>query len=711
MDRKLEILAPAGDIEIFKSVIDAGADAVYFGGQLYSARASAVNLSFDDAQSAISYAHVRGKKAYITTNTLLKNKELDRGFYDNIRRYYEMGVDAFLVQDMGVFSFIREFFPDAVIHMSTQCNISSQYGVRYFIEKGASRVVLARELSLDEIREIYESTHAEIEAFVHGALCVCYSGQCLMSSMIGSRSGNRGKCAQPCRLGYKVFDEDVRLKAPGDYVLSPKDLCGISRLSEMFEAGVMSFKIEGRLKSRSYASGVVSIYRKYADRLLEGRDTTVSKEDLDFLVGAGSRSGFTDLYLDKKNGKKLITYGSPALTYSGEEFEPQKSKVALEGKFYAREGENISLSASFGDIIVSVTGDICQKAQKRGTTVMDIAKQLGKTGDSDFIWHELDIDAPEGIFIPTGALNGLRRECLSRLFDILSKVNITSALPYKNHSESLTLYPSNDIKLFALCGDKDMADYLSKRDDISVIGLHHSLFYRDGSDEVVSKITGSGKGAMIMLPPVLRSDASDSFSRVCESYFADKGLLFMACSYDGLEFLKEKGVSADRIVLSPRLYTMNDRARAFFEEDGFAYDMVPWELNRGELSHRDNRAGLLYIYGRMPLMYMANCTHANLQGCDKKPGWLWLKDRMDVSFPVYNDCSICMNTLYNSVPISLISDMDDIGYLGMTGYVIDLCHEGADTAKAVLDAYSKTVAGEEASLDFKTTRGHYKRGV
>ena len=711
MKRELEILAPAGDIEIFKSVIDAGADAVYFGGQMYSARASAANLSFEEAEDAIAYAHVRGKKAYITTNTLLKNKELGRDFYDNIRHFYEMGTDAFLVQDMGVFSFIKEYFPDAVIHMSTQCNISSEYGVRYFLEKGASRIVLARELSLDEIRRIYEETHAEIEAFVHGALCVCYSGQCLMSSMIGSRSGNRGKCAQPCRLGYEVFDEKGKVGSPGEYVLSPRDLCGVSRISEMFDAGVMSFKIEGRLKSKSYATGVVSVYRKYADRLLEGRDTKVSKEDMEFLAGVGSRSGFTDLYLDKKNGKNLITYGSPALTYSGEEYETEKSRVLLKGEFYAREGENIRLSASIGEISVESVGETCQKAEKRGTTTMDIAKQLGKTGESDFAWKKLDIDASEGIFIPTGALNGLRRECLSAIRHELIKRDIREALPYKKHSVAASNKPDNAHEVFALCNDVEMAHFLAGEDVISVLGLSHVLLYEDKGDGIISTVKGLGKRIMIMLPPVVRGDTADSFEKVGEKYFADRQLLFMASSYDGLEFLKEKGIMPEQIVLSPRLYTMNDLATGFFKEEGFAYDMVPWELNRGELSHRDNSKGLLYIYGRMPLMYMANCTHSNLKGCDKRPELLSLHDRKDASFPLYNDCSICMNTLYNSLPTSLLSDMDEIGYLGMAGYVIDLCHEKTDMAKKVLAVYRRSKTGGEASLDFKTTRGHYKRGV
>ena len=265
--RELELLSPAGDLNIFKSVINAGADAVYFGGDMFGARAYAKNFTIDEAKEAIKYAHLHKRKAYLTVNTLLKNPEIERDLYDYLKAYVENGIDAFIVQDFGVFNFIKEFFPETHIHVSTQASVCTKYGAKFFENLGASRIVTARELSLDEISDIHKTCpDLEIEAFVHGALCVCYSGQCLMSSILGGRSGNRGRCAQPCRLPYDAYDSsNNKLNKKGNYILSPKDFCTIEYLPQMIEAGVMSFKIEGRMRSLYYIATVVSIYRKVID--------------------------------------------------------------------------------------------------------------------------------------------------------------------------------------------------------------------------------------------------------------------------------------------------------------------------------------------------------------------------------------------------------------------------------------------------------------
>lgn len=313
-EKGLELLAPAGNPETFKRVIDAGADAVYFGGSAFGARAYAKNLSPNEAEPALRYAHSKGKKAYLTVNTLLKNDEIIYDLYPYIRTYYELGIDAVIVCDHGVFTFIRDHFPDLKLHISTQMNTCSVFGAAYLADEGADRIVTARELSIQEISDIYEKTGIEIECFVHGALCVCYSGQCLMSSIIGGRSGNRGRCAQPCRLPYKVYRGKDRVDTPGDYILSPKDLCGIRHIPELSEAGVYSLKIEGRMKQADYAAGVVSIYRKYVDMYLtNGKGAyKVSKKDMDALMALGNRNGFTDSYYSKQNDTAMISFVSPS---------------------------------------------------------------------------------------------------------------------------------------------------------------------------------------------------------------------------------------------------------------------------------------------------------------------------------------------------------------------------------------------------------------
>ena len=293
---QLELLAPAGSYDIFRAVLNAGADAVYVGGGQFGARAYANNFSEEELLRAIDEAHIHGKQLYLTVNTLLKEEELEAQLYDYLRPYYEQGLDAVIVQDMGAFQFIREYFPKMDIHTSTQMTICNRYGAEMMKELGATRVVTAREMSFAEIKDIADHVDIEIESFVHGALCYCYSGQCLLSSMLGGRSGNRGRCAQPCRLPYAVLDEKHREYKKDAYVLSLKDMCGIKDLRGLADAGVYSLKIEGRMKQIPYAAGVVSYYRKYIDLFLSGQETQISEEDYRAVLALGNRCGFTDGY-------------------------------------------------------------------------------------------------------------------------------------------------------------------------------------------------------------------------------------------------------------------------------------------------------------------------------------------------------------------------------------------------------------------------------
>ena len=327
--RQIELLAPAGSYEIFSAVLKAGADAVYLGGSRFGARAYANNFSEEELRRAIDEAHIHGRQLYLTVNTLFKEEELEGELYEYLLPYYEQGLDAVIVQDIGAIRFIREAFPGLDIHTSTQMTVANRYGAEFMKELGANRVVTAREMSLEEIRDIHEHVEVEIESFVHGALCYCYSGQCLLSSMLGGRSGNRGRCAQPCRLPYEVCDgkrkavSDIKgRKLKENYILSPKDMCTIELLPELVESGVYSFKIEGRMKQAEYAAGVVSVYRSYVDKYLVDLERfgdavrakenyRVSKEDNRKLVDFGNRSGFTEGYYKRHNGRDMITFEKP----------------------------------------------------------------------------------------------------------------------------------------------------------------------------------------------------------------------------------------------------------------------------------------------------------------------------------------------------------------------------------------------------------------
>ena len=301
-----EVLAPAGSYESFHAAIAAGADAVYLAGNMFGARAFAQNFSEEELLRVIDEAHLHGRKIYLTVNTLLKEKELEEKLYTYLEPYYKEGLDAVIVQDYGVLRFIRQHFPNLALHASTQMTVTGREGAKLLADYGVERVVPARELSLKEVEEIKNATQMEMECFVHGALCYCYSGQCLMSSMIGGRSGNRGQCAQPCRLPYTY-------KGKNGYLMSLKDICTLEWIPELIEHGIDSFKIEGRMKKPEYVAGVTSMYRKYTDLYLEyGKEKFhVKKPDLEELMDLYNRGGFHSGYYFVHNGPEMLCTNRP----------------------------------------------------------------------------------------------------------------------------------------------------------------------------------------------------------------------------------------------------------------------------------------------------------------------------------------------------------------------------------------------------------------
>lgn len=321
MKDRVEILAPAGSMECLKAAITAGADAVYTGGALFGARAYAHNLTEKELLEAIDYVHLHGRRLYLTVNTLIKDREMEKQMYDYLLPYYRQGLDAVIVQDIGLFRFIRKHFPDLPIHASTQMTLTGVDGAKFLEKEGAQRIVTSRELSMAEVKKIADETELEIESFVHGALCYCYSGQCLFSSFIGGRSGNRGQCAQPCRLLYRTPEA----KRP-QYLLSLKDICTLELIPEMIESGIYSFKIEGRMKKSEYAAAVAFQYRKYADLYLKYYEECpaeedpaayamkkyrVREEDRQMLLDLYNRGGFHTGYYHTQNGREMISLNRP----------------------------------------------------------------------------------------------------------------------------------------------------------------------------------------------------------------------------------------------------------------------------------------------------------------------------------------------------------------------------------------------------------------
>ena len=436
----MELLAPAGSFEAAKAAVNAGADAIYMGGPLFSARAyaksSADGMEKEEAETplmkALSYCHLHRVKVYMTVNTLMKEKELS-GIEEYLRPYVEQGIDAFIVQDLGLMAHLKKVFPEVPLHVSTQAAVTGPRYVRRLKELGAVRVVPARELSLKELRAIAD-TGIEVEAFIHGALCYSYSGQCLMSSMIGGRSGNRGRCAGPCRLPYEVLDENRRPVGGEDenYVLSMKDLNTLGRLSELEEAGVCSLKIEGRMKSPLYVAGVTGIYRKWLDKAPADRDEAEFAEDMRRLGEIFDRGGTTDGYLDGKNGRDMVQLtekeelrvpDAKVVEEITEKYLDISGKIPVRVKAFLRKGTpaSLTISEAGGGESVTVRGQEVQQAGNRPVTEDVIREKLFGFGTTELEPVEETIEAEEDIFVPSGELKALRRQAVEELYEAIRK--------------------------------------------------------------------------------------------------------------------------------------------------------------------------------------------------------------------------------------------------------------------------------------------------
>ncbi len=443
MKPRVELLAPAGSVESMVAAINAGADAVYMGGSRFGARAYADNPEEDSLLWAIDYAHLHGCKLYLTANTLVKEGELGQ-LFDFLLPYYRQGLDAAIVQDMGVFALIREKFPDLPVHASTQMTVTGYRLAKKLKAMGATRVVPARELSLKEIARIRQQADIEIETFVHGALCYCYSGQCLLSSLIGGRSGNRGRCAQPCRLPYGAGGAGQ--KPTG--LLSMKDLCTLDILPDIVESGVYSLKIEGRMKSPRYTAGVVSIYRKYLNLYLEkGRGGYhVLARDRDMLLKLFDRGGFTQGYYQKHNGRDMVVLGGKPsfreadqalLERLDQEYVDRKKQEPINGKLAVREGEPASLWLEGGGTQATAFGDLVQTAKNQPMTGEKLFRQLNKTGNSPFYFRQLETELSGNCFLPVQSLNQLRRRGMEQLEQSILMPYRRRCLPVPQEGPSL----------------------------------------------------------------------------------------------------------------------------------------------------------------------------------------------------------------------------------------------------------------------------------
>lgn len=748
--KELELLAPAGSLKTLKAVIHAGADAVYLGGSMFGARAYANNFNEEELLEAIRFGHIHGRKIILAVNTLLKEYELGQ-LYDYLRPYYEAGVDAVIVQDMGVMEFIKTHFPNLPIHTSTQMTITNVEGARLLKEQGVERVVTAREMSLEEIQRIHDEVGVELESFIHGALCYCYSGQCLFSSIIGGRSGNRGRCAQPCRLSYEVLQGEKSLTGHhATPILSLKDMCTLPFLYELADHGVYSFKIEGRMKTPEYAAGVVSIYRKYMDSYLDGSRIPVEKKDIRALLELGNRGGFTNGYYYHHNDSDMLSGESASHNKSEgvlqdnirREYVDTELKEKIKGKLILNKECPAKIEVQYGKIKVSYQGDMVLVAQNRPLTKEVVTEKITKTGNTPFVFENLEVTMDDDIFMPVNQLNQLRRGALEALEEVLLKPyeRTLPELVETSSAETDRQTTGNAIKEKQISGqslsqtsgqqsagsstevrvlieDAEQLPAVLKADFVDTVYLDCMLYTRENLirklSEDIDRVHASGKKAFYVFPFIFRQQTSLFYEKIMPELKKLPLDGIMVRSLDEIAFVKEWGNGNWQMVSDSNLYTYSNEAAEYFYRLGMIQDTIPVELNRKEILRRENSRSEMIIYGRLPLMITAQCIHKNTLGCMHQPKVLNLKDRYSVHFPVKNFCSECYNVIYNSLPVCLFKEDVTVKKIAPAAVRLSFTTETEEETEQILTIYGDIYknGGILGQMPMECTNGHFKRGV
>ena len=736
---KAELLAPAGSYEGLQAVVKAGADAVYIGGSMFGARAYANNPQQDEMLEAIDYAHIHGKQIYLTVNTLLKNKELYGQLYDYLAPYYQQGIDAVIVQDLGVLSFLKKEFPNLSIHASTQMAVTGARGAELLKEAGVSRIVTARELSLKEIYEIYQKTGMEIESFVHGALCYCYSGMCLFSSMLGGRSGNRGRCAQPCRLPYTAYKDKQQIsREDQSYLLSPKDMCTIDILPEILQAGVYSLKIEGRMKRPEYAAGVTSIYRKYLDLYEKNpKNYEVTAEDKQMLLDLYQRDGFNQGYYHSHNGKEMIAVVNQKEQNKKQKITGKRNEVLFEqlkkeyldtkkqekinGNFILFANSPAILDLDFQDIHVQVMGETVEEAVKQPLSADRVEKQMRKTGQTPFVFDTLEIMTDEAGFLPMQSINELRRQGLEELQkEILKKYR--RELPERTQKNRVKNSETSEKMpvFYASVETREQLEAVLEEKDIQGVYCHISMFDKKQlwkeAFETMYQVHKREKEFYLALPYMLRDgqlmDMEQEFLKMAEQCEG-----FLVRNLEELGYLSKLGL-LEKAVTDYSVYTFNDNAKNTLDEWGVMRTTVPLELNGKEIHARDNEKSEMIIYGYYPMMISAQCIKKTCGKCDKKSGFVKLKDRYGKYFLTKTFCDFCYNVIYNSVPTGFLEEAQQILGEGFEPLRLNFTSETKEEVKNLLDTFigiyglkKKNVKKKNPKEMPEFTKGHFKRGV
>lgn len=670
----MELLSPAGSFECLTSAVRAGADAVYIGGASFSARRNAKNFTDEEITEAARLCHLHGAKLYVAVNILIKESE----FCDALnyaKKLIEMGVDGIIIQDLGLLCAIREMSDEIFINASTQMTIASTEAVQFAKELGADRVVLARELGIKEIKSIKENTGIELETFVHGALCMSWSGQCLLSSVIGGRSGNRGLCAQPCRLNYTLL-RDGKAVSKNMPLLSLKDICLADRLKEL-EPYVDSLKIEGRMKSPEYTAAVTALYKK----AISGE---ISQEEIDKTLAFFSRGGSTEGYFEGRKFERMMDYqasekvGATRTDAVKIKEENLARRRGISFELTASVGKPLNLRAHCDGFTATAAGDISEPAIK-DFDEMRAKAQLEKLGDTAFCAESIKINHTGDPFVPVSAINALRRE-------VCAEISEKICASYKKEVKELP-------KLQKITRSRGVPEII-----IEVATEEQMAAAKEFGCEILTSYELSKKtnSDFVLCPAVKKEGESSEIN-------AKK---IMAQNIGQLDFNFE-------VYGGERLNVTNSATCQLLAAKGVKRVTLSPELNIKEIKEITKNTAVpceVIAYGRLPVMVMENCVIKSQGYCQKSGGVYELCDRMGERFPII--CENCRNIMLNSVPIYMADKAADLVSLNVDAIRLKFTTETPDEVKKVIKAYQDGLSGTVPKGVFdKITRGHFYRGA
>ena len=675
--KKVELLAPAGGVGALKAAVMSGADAVYLGADRFSARKGADNFTLSELSQWIDFCKLRNTKVHLAANTLIKEREV-ADFINYIKEAYMAGIDALIIQDIGMAQAVKQLIPELPLHASTQMTVSSAEGVNELYKMGYERVVLARELTLDEIKRIRANTTAELEVFVHGALCFCYSGQCLMSSIIGQRSGNRGMCAQPCRLPYELIKNKKTVKS--GYLMSPRDLCLLDDICELAKIGIDSFKIEGRLKGPEYVAASVRAFRKMLDGEL------LTDDDLHSLKNAFNRSGFTKGWY--AGGRNMMSGNSPSnvadgkvsrevLEYTKDNVECRKRSVDIFAELKKDAPLLVTMIDESGQCVTEVGEIPAEAAIQSPITEERLVLQLKKLGAGVFKAESCEVSVDKGITIPISEINAVRRKVSAALSEIIVKRERREIEIPEFDSHKRT---EKDVCLSAVCLKPEQA-VACLECGIERVAVPVELLEKAGLNDkrIISLMPGVGAGCKAPTDAVMIMNIA--------------------------QLEKNRG---KKLYGGFRLNITN----SFSEEVFKAFETVTLspELNLKDIKEmKDTGVCEVVAYGKLPLMIMRNCP-AKAAGICKGEGGYSLKDRRGEVFDIVCHKG-CISELNNSKPIYMADKIGDLIKSGVGCLQLWFTDESNDEVKRIVENYKDGIKGiiKESYTDF--TRGHFYRGM